>query len=158
MWENVICLVLKKHVKRSKIQHSTIMDDINGRKEIIFSNDILIFSSLQRCASKWGINYFCKASSSLMINVIVDICILRHCYICMKYHLDIDKSKYELQSNVINLILHDIMTHKGDLRYSAFQHQSAEKKWIIFRARLYFISTFYISQRTRIGHFCWIAV
>ena len=72
----------------------------------------------------------------------------------MKYHLDIDKSKYKLQSNLRNLILRDIMTHKGDLRYSAFQHQSAEKKWIIFTARLYFISTFYISQRTRIGHFC----
>ena len=46
------------------------------------------------------------------------------------------------------------MTHKGDLRYSAFQHQSTEEKWIILTARLYFISTFYISQRTRIGHFC----
>ena len=56
------------------------MDDINGRKEIIFSNDILIFSSLQRYASKWGINYFCKASSSLMINVIVYMCILLHLF------------------------------------------------------------------------------
>ena len=72
----------------------------------------------------------------------------------MKYHLEVNKSKYKLQSNVINLILHDIMNRKGDLRYSAFQHQSAEKKWIIFTARLYFISTFYISQQTRIGHFC----
>ena len=46
----------------------------------------------------------------------------------MKYHLELDKHKYKLQLNLSYLILRDIMTHKGDLPYSAFQHQSAGRE------------------------------